>query len=273
MKPSDKAKYLSILLKLIVILAAAVGIYRTATAGRGSFMGGSRVFMFFTIQSNIAVALICAVGLWLLFRHTPPKTVWYVIQFVGAVSITLTGVVFAFVLAPTLGSHAWNVQNVLTHVVVPVAAVADFFVTGVYGTLQKRHIPLVTLPPLAYAIYAGIGYLAGWEFLKGVELGQSHRRIRIYKRPSVHGHRLVDPCHFSFSAGDRIRVLSHFGSFEKANVILWYLVLFCRYFYHLEPSFSRMFSRTPVSRGTAQCCEVFKAEVSFCCYPRLAIPL
>ena len=118
-------------------------------------MGGSRVFMFFTIQSNIAVALICAVGLWLLFRHTPPKTVWYVVQFVGAVSITLTGVVFAFVLAPTLGSHAWNVQNVLTHVVVPVAAVADFFVTGVYGTLQKRHIPLVTLPPLAYAIYAG----------------------------------------------------------------------------------------------------------------------
>ena len=136
MKPSNTAKYLSVLLKLIVILSAAVGIYRTATAGRGSFMGGSRVFMFFTIQ--------------------------------GAVSITLTGVVFAFVLAPTLGSHAWNVQNVLTHVVVPVAAVADFFVTGVYGTLQKRHIPLVTLPPLAYAIYAGIGYLAGWEFLKGV---------------------------------------------------------------------------------------------------------
>ena len=225
MKPSDKAKYLSILLKLIVILAAAVGIYRTATAGRGSFMGGSRVFMFFTIQSNIAVALICAVGLWLLFRHTPPKTVWYVIQFVGAVSITLTGVVFAFVLAPTLGSHAWNVQNVLTHVVVPVAAVADFFVTGVYGTLQKRHIPLVTLPPLAYAIYAGIGYLAGWEFLKGVRYpyfflnwGSPRRRIRNYPWSSVHGHRLVDPCHFGFSAGHRIRLPGHFGSFEKANV-------------------------------------------------------
>ena len=106
MKPSDKTKLISVLLKLSVILSAAVGIYRSATAGRGTFMGGSRVFMFFTIKSNIDVALICAVGLWLLFRHTPPKTVWYVIQFVGAVSITLTGVVFAFVLAPTLGSHA-----------------------------------------------------------------------------------------------------------------------------------------------------------------------
>ena len=41
----------------------------------------------------------------------------------------------------------------------------------------------------------------------------------------------------------------------------------------LGPSFSRMFSRTPASRRAAQCCEAFKAEVSFWCYPRLAIPL
>lgn len=131
-------------------------------------MGGNRVFMFFTIQSNIAIALICAIGLVLLFRRKPPKTFWFVLKFIGTVSITLTGVVFVFVLAPTLGPYAWNLQNVLTHVVVPIIAVIDFFVTGVYGTVQKRHVPLVTLPPLAYAIYAGIGYIAGWEFLEGI---------------------------------------------------------------------------------------------------------
>ena len=189
---------MSILLKLIVILAAAVGIYRTATAGRGSFMGGSRVFMFFTIQSNIAVALICAVGLWLLFRHTPPKTVWYVIQFVGAVSITLTGVVFAFVLAPTLGSHAWNVQNVLTHVVVPVAAVADFFVTGVYGeaSYPPRHAAAPCLCHLCrHRVSGRMGVFERRSLsLFLPELGQSRRRIRIYPWSSVHGHRLVDPC-------------------------------------------------------------------------------
>ncbi len=168
MKPSDKTKFLSVLLKLTVILSAAIGVYRSAAAGRGTFMGGSRVYMFFTIQSNIAIALLCAIGMWLLFRRKQPKTIWYILQFIGTVSITLTGVVFAFVLAPTLGAYAWNLQNVLTHVVVPVAAVVDFFVTGVYGAIQKRYVPLVTLPPLAYAIYAGIGYLAGWEFLEGV---------------------------------------------------------------------------------------------------------
>lgn len=168
MKPSAKAKTLSVILKLIVIVSAAIGVCRSAAASRGTFMGGNRVFMFFTIQSNIAIALICAIGLVLLFRRKPPKTFWFVLKFIGTVSITLTGVVFVFVLAPTLGPYAWNLQNVLTHVVVPIIAVIDFFVTGVYGTVQKRHVPLVTLPPLAYAIYAGIGYIAGWEFLEGI---------------------------------------------------------------------------------------------------------
>lgn len=167
LQPSAKAKTLSFILKLTVIVSAVTGVYMSAAAGRGTFMGGSRVFMFFTIQSNIAIALICAIGL-LMLRLKTVKRYWFVLKFIFTVSITLTGIVFVFVLAPTLGSHAWNVQNVLTHVVVPIAAIVDFFVTGVYGDVRKRHVPLVTLPPLAYAVYVGIGYAAGWEFLEGI---------------------------------------------------------------------------------------------------------
>ena len=36
--------------------------------------------------------------------------------------------------------------------------------------------------------------------------------------------------------------------------------------------FKHVFS-DPASCRAAQCCEAFKAEVSFWCYPRLAIPL
>ena len=71
------------------------------------------------------------------------------------------------VLAPVFGPMAWNLQNVLTHVVVPITAAIDFFVTGIYGNIGLRSVFLVTLPPLAYVIYAGIGYVAGWEFSKG----------------------------------------------------------------------------------------------------------
>ncbi len=162
-----KSKAVSLALKLIVVVAATVGVYISATDGLYAFMSGKRVFMYFTIQSNIAIALICAVGAVLLLFNRPIRNGWFVVKFVFTVAITLTGAVFTFMLAPTLGEKAWDLRNVLTHVVVPIAAIIDFFVTGVFGDVQKKHIPYTTLPPLAYVIYAVIAYIAGWEFAPG----------------------------------------------------------------------------------------------------------
>ena len=163
-----KTMVLSLFLKCAVIASAAVGILLSWAAGAQSFMGGKRVFMYFTIQSNIAIALVCAIGAALLLCGQPVQHFWYVIKFVFTVSITLTGVVFCFVLAPTMGGRAWSLPNVLTHVVVPLAAVLDFFVTGRLGSIPKSSALFVTIPPLLYAIYAGIGYAARWEFYKGI---------------------------------------------------------------------------------------------------------
>ena len=131
-------------------------------------MGGKRVFMYFTIQSNLALALISAIGAGILLKGKPFSRRWQVIQLVGAVAITLTGVVFCVVLAPTLRRFAWNLPNLLTHVVVPVLSVADLFLCAVDPPLQRRDVLFVALPPLAYALFAGIGYVAGWEFAPGV---------------------------------------------------------------------------------------------------------
>ncbi len=161
-------KITSYILKCIVVVSAVAGVLLSYYAGRYSFMGGSRVFMFFTIQSNIAIAVICLIGGIMMMKDRAVKDYWYVIKFVGTVAITLTGVVFCFVLAPTMGSHAWRPHNVLTHVIVPLAAVFDFFVTGRYGKIKKKYVLFVTLPPLAYVIYAGIGYVAGWQFAEGI---------------------------------------------------------------------------------------------------------
>lgn len=158
----------SFFLKLVVILSAAVGTYLSTGAGRRAFMGGSRALMYFTIQSNILIAVICLVGGVLMLRKKPIPVAWQVVTFVGTVAITLTGVVYCTMLAPLLGNYAWRLNNVLTHVVVPVAAILDFFVMGEAGRIPRRSVLLVTLPPLAYAVYAGIGYLAKWEFSDGV---------------------------------------------------------------------------------------------------------
>lgn len=164
--PSSR-RIASLILKGIVIIAATVGIYLSVNGGFGTFMRGANSFMFFTIQSNVLIALIAAAGFILLLRKGEIKNGWFILKFVGTVAITLTGSVFCFVLAPTLGDKAWTLNNVLTHVVVPVASIADFFVTGVFGDLKKKHVLFVTIPPIAYVIYAAICYIAGWEFYPG----------------------------------------------------------------------------------------------------------
>lgn len=161
-------KICSYILKTVTVLSALTGTFLSYYAGRLSFMGGSRVFMFFTIQSNIAIAVICAIGCVMMLRDREAGRVWPIIKFVGTISITLTGVVFGFVLAPTLGSHAWNIQNTLTHLVVPVAAVLDFFVVSTAFEFKKRNDFFVIVPPILYAVYAGIGYVRGWQFIEGI---------------------------------------------------------------------------------------------------------
>ena len=160
-------KYISLALKIIVIVFAVTGTILSASAGTGSFMGGTTVFMYFTIQSNIALALIALIGLILMLTKTNVPNWWYVIKYIGTVSITLTGGVFAFVLAPTMGPGAWVPMNVFTHVIVPIASIADFFVVGTESDIKKKQMFLTTIPPLMYVIYAAIGYVANWDFMAG----------------------------------------------------------------------------------------------------------
>lgn len=168
MKLSSTQKIITYCLKIVVFLSAVIGTFLSAYAGRNSFMGGSRVFMYFTIQSNIAMAIISVIGLCLLYKGGKIGQIWQIIKFVGTVSITLTGVVFCFVLAPTMGVAAWNIQNILTHVIVPVASVVDLFVVSKLIDLAKRNTIFVIIPPILYAIYAGVGYVKGWEFAEGI---------------------------------------------------------------------------------------------------------
>ncbi len=158
----------STLLKLIVFLSAIIGTFLSAYAGRNSFMGGNRVFMYFTIQSNIAIAIISAIGCYFMNSKKNISDAWYIVKFVGTIAITLTGAVFAFVLAPTMGNDAWNIQNTLTHFVVPVVAVIDFFVISNTADIQKKNVIYVIIPPILYAIYAGIGYANNWQFAEGI---------------------------------------------------------------------------------------------------------
>ena len=164
---SRKDRIISLILKAVVFAAAVAGTALSAVSGRHVFMGGGTVFMYFTIQSNLFAAAVSAAGAVLLLRKKPVPGAWYVVRLVMAVAITLTGAVFCFVLAPTIWKSAWSLPNILTHVIVPVASVADLFVSCRQGELKKHDLLFVLIPPFCYVIYAGIGFAAGWEFSPG----------------------------------------------------------------------------------------------------------
>ena len=48
----------------------------------------------------------------------------------------------------------WRIQNILTHVVVPIAGIMDFFATGISSRIKKRNDFWVIVPPVLYAVYA-----------------------------------------------------------------------------------------------------------------------
>ena len=166
---SDKRRIVSIILKCIVILSSVIGTYLSVSAAIGSFMSGSKAFMYFTIQSNILVTIISAVGLVLQLLKKKIGNVWYMMAFIGTVSITLTCTVFVFMLLPVLGEWLFTVYNLLTHIIAPIAFIVDFLITAEFGNLKKKHVPLVLIPPVAYAVYSFIGYLAGWEYVAGLK--------------------------------------------------------------------------------------------------------
>lgn len=160
-------KIISYMLKAIVVISSVVGVALFAIPGTDGFMGAGTTFMYFTIQSNIAIAAVALIGIIMMILKKRYRQ-FEIIQLVFTVSISLTGLVFCIMLAPTFGASAFVINNVLTHIISPVAAVADFFVEERKYALRKRDVTYVIIPPICYVIYAGIGYASNWDFGNGV---------------------------------------------------------------------------------------------------------
>ena len=163
-KLSNKQMVVSILLKLATIVSVLIGVIISAKASLTVFMGGNRVFMYFTIQSNILIALVLLIELIFMFKNKKLPYFLVVLKYISTISITLTGAVFTFMLVPVLKENAWSLANTLTHAVVPVLSIIDFFIIGVNSNIDKINTIFVLIPPLMYAIYAAICYNLRIEF-------------------------------------------------------------------------------------------------------------
>lgn len=159
--------FLSLFYKCIIIIAAAWGV-GMCTFNPGAFMGGKTVWLFFTIQSNVWIAIVALIGIVMLVRGIEWPRWMSVLQVMMTVAITLTGLVYCFMLAPLQGDQAFSLTNILTHVVVPLVAVIDFFWCSRLLDLSGKDAYYVLIPPVYYLCFASLGYILNWQFAPGI---------------------------------------------------------------------------------------------------------
>ena len=150
-------KIISLVLKSLIALSVIVGIIIHVVEFPAALL-------YFTTQSNIWIGVTCMVGLMLIAFNRPIKQWMYSVKLIFTVSITLTGVVYCTLLAPYMGELAFTFSSTLLHVVVPILAVADFFVYDYVAEFKKWECVTVTIPPIYYLIFAGIGFVLNWDF-------------------------------------------------------------------------------------------------------------
>ena len=166
-------KWLSLICKAIVSISSFVGLLIVIIDYKVTYVGGWKGMLYFTNQSNFWIGVVCLIGIILiLLEKTKNKDYikpWmYIVKLVFTVAITLTGVVYCFLLVPTMTEDPWCISSILTHVIVPLFAVVDFLVYDIGFPYKYKHSLWTLIPPLYYLVFAGIGYIINLDFGLGV---------------------------------------------------------------------------------------------------------
>lgn len=108
-------------------------------------------FSYFTLWSNVVVAIGATLIAW---RPEHDTAVRRALRLAGLLMITITAIVYAFVLAPTAVVVGWHqVTNPLQHVVVPAVTVAVWAVWGPRDWCSWRTVPAALVVPLCWVAW------------------------------------------------------------------------------------------------------------------------
>ena len=167
---------LSIILKVLIIVFCLTGVI--AGAYSDTFMS-QKQFLYFTIQSNVCIALISFVFLILeIIKFKKPEftipNYMYIIKYIFTVAITLTFIVFSIILTPTMivKGHGWylsTIENVCLHNLVPIFAILDYCLFNFHFMIKKSTFVWGLAMPLYYLIFVSSLIFAGTDFGDGAK--------------------------------------------------------------------------------------------------------
>lgn len=153
--------YNSILIKSLLLVSGIVGLIVQFIVVSGAFSANWWTgLMFFTIQSNIwiIVTVLCFLIIEIV-EFTQKRSIITAaarsLKLVFTVSISLTGIVFTFMLTPTLGGlNAFvSISNTLLHIMVPLVAIFDFLWFDFKTEHKYKDVPYSLIPPVYYTIF------------------------------------------------------------------------------------------------------------------------
>jgi hypothetical protein len=119
-------------------------------------------FSYFTILTNLFVAIVLTVSAINLFRRKTPTETDDIIRGSATASIAIVGIVFGLLLSHMdSGMIPWT--NFVAHYLIPVVMVFDWLIQPPQSKLVARHIWFWIIYPIAYLAYSLIrGAFTNW---------------------------------------------------------------------------------------------------------------
>ncbi len=158
------------LLNLLIFFFAVMGVVLSCIfAKRDGYSSWHKRFLYFTQLSNVWIALICLIFAITLLINVKKATFYtiFVLKYVFTVSITITGIIFCTLLAPFADFNVWTFSSILTHAVVPLLSIIDFFTCNYFEKLKLKHAFFSLIPPFIYFVFANILSLLNVDFGRG----------------------------------------------------------------------------------------------------------
>lgn len=181
MKHPKRCSLFSLLSSLVILACTVYGVSRFFVgSGSGNMqVGGFACFRYFTVLSNVFVALCCAAVLPYNIRaltggNTQPPHGVMLLKFTGTLSVTVTLVVVLVFLGPTMGYAAMFAgSNLLLHLLTPLLTLFSFCALDGGGRIGKREILLGVFPVVIYGVvYLILVVALGiWEDFYGFNRG------------------------------------------------------------------------------------------------------
>ncbi len=154
-KNARSARTFFAIVSAVVWVGLVLQVILSATHKGGSFGTASgrvfNFFCFFTVQSNIVVAITTGVLAMSLDRRS---TGFRTFRLVGVVAITVTGVVFYVALKNLQELTGWDaVADFILHTASPVLTLVGWLFVGPRGLVSGRIVRLALIPPACWLTF------------------------------------------------------------------------------------------------------------------------